>query len=262
MLKTQIVDNDSKFQDTTKYKKIICYFDNETEIPENKTISITKQYKKQKEKKICECGGVYDTYSLKKHLTTKKHIKFINKDVETKRVCKMCKNELLLNLENFQDCSTKNSKNISYRHTCKKCFVIKKQPYMKKYHKTNYKSTKLDDNDIKLNKKYNFFMLDYDKTGIVYLVDSGNNLKELKKRVIENADKDRTDNCLILSTVDKKNRKLKLKKYFLLPSDNEYNKTDKTIIYYNKQLSKLNEDSFDCVNLKVDTIRKLILLNL
>ena len=174
----------------------------------------------------------------------------------------MCKNELLLNLENFQDCSTKNSKNISYRHTCKKCFVLKKQPYMKNYHKTNYKSTKLNDNDIKLNKKYNFFMLDYDKTGIVYLVDSGNNLKELKKRVIENANKDRTDNTLILSTVDKKNRKLKLKKYFLLPSDNEYNKTDKTIIYYNKQLSKLKDDSFDCVNLKVDTIRKLILLNL
>jgi hypothetical protein len=59
---------------------------------------------------------------------------------EKKRICKKCDNVKVLSM--FPTTNNKNSKSITYRHTCKDCEKEGRKAYFKDYHKKKYVSKK------------------------------------------------------------------------------------------------------------------------
>ena len=59
---------------------------------------------------------------------------------EKRRVCKKC--DEVKNISMFPITKSKNSKSITYRHTCKECEKNKRRAYFKEYHKKKYVSKK------------------------------------------------------------------------------------------------------------------------
>ena len=59
---------------------------------------------------------------------------------EKKRVCKKCDN--IKNISMFPTTNNKNSKTLTYRHTCKECEKEGRKAYFKEYHKKKYVSKK------------------------------------------------------------------------------------------------------------------------